>query len=345
MTGLATALSAAASLWCDPEFRKEAVQATLAAPNQFTREALAFAIDQQMSQVTRSAVKNWVAGRRPDRRCRIGVINAGNVPLAGLQDLLAVLLCDHAYVGVRSRKSPYLLPAFVQTVRSRKSEIRAEFIKREEVWQHIDALIATGSDAAMAHISAMAQDRGIPLEHCLFRANRYGIAILDGEETVSEWDRLAQDMLLHEGMGCRSVALIFSPAGFSLDMCVASAARVRKKFPVHPATPGRLAMQKAYLFALNQHHVYGDGLEFLISTGEPEVQAPGHVRWVEYTNRNELIRMVNTLLPRLQCIVSRDGFSGELPEKWNVQPLGTTQRPKIDWQPDGRDTIDFLCSL
>ena len=345
MTDLATALSDVAYMWCDPEYRLDAVQATLAAQNQFTEEALAFAIDQQMGEITCSAVKNWIAGRRPKRRRRIGVINAGNVPLAGLQDLLAVLLCGHTYVGVLSRKSPHLLPAFIQTVRSQGQEIKAHFTDRDEVWNHVDALIATGSDMAIAQIRTLAEEKGIDSKHCLFRTNRYGIAILDGTETVKDWDGLALDMLLHEGMGCRSVALIFSPTGLPPDPCLASIAEMRARFPVHPSTPGRLAIQQAYLSAINQPHAYGDGLEFLISKGEPEVQSPGHIRWVEYADLGALYCIIDALLPTLQCIVSREEFSRKLPKKWKVKPIGTTQRPKLDWQPDGRDTIDFLCGL
>lgn len=347
MNTLVAALSKVAHVWSDPSqpYRREAVQATLTASNSFTEEALEFAIDQQMSELTESALTNWIGGRRPKQVHQVGVINAGNVPFAGLQDLLAVLLCGHSYVGVLSSKSPYLLPVFVQTIRDQGVDLDVSFVDREAVWKQVEAVIATGSDAAIAQISSLATIRGLPSQKCLFRGNRYGISILDGLETDHDLDDLALDVLLHEGMGCRNLALIFAPEGLEPDRCLGHLAQVRGVFPAHPLTPGRLEIQRAYLAAIKQPHAYGDGLEFLISKGPPEVQVPGHVRWVEYEDLDEAIRLVEAILSEVQCVVSRDSLCEKLPEAWDVQPLGTTQKPALAWKPDGRDTIDFLCSL
>ncbi len=348
MNKLVMALSEAARIWNDSRSqpcRGEAVQTTLSAPNSFTEEALGYAIDQQMSEMTESALMNWIGGRVSKRVHQVGVINAGNVPFAGLQDLLAVLLCGHSYVGVLSRKSPDLLPAFVQTVRNQGAEIDVNFTDREIIWTQIQAVIATGSDASIAQIRSLATTRGLDPRKCLLRGNRYGIAILDGRETGHDLDDLAMDVLLHEGMGCRNVALIFAPAGLELDQCLEHLAQMRAVFPAHPSTPGRLKMQQAYLAAVNQPHAYGEGLEFLISKGPPEVQIPGHVRWVVYKDMNEVIHLIEEMRNKVQCMVARGGLCEKLPKSWNAQLLGTTQRPKLAWMPDGMDTIDFLCNL
>ncbi|MXZ16765.1 MAG: hypothetical protein F4Z16_05285 [Rhodothermaceae bacterium] len=347
MNSLITGLSKATHVWSDPGLpcRKDAVQATLTASNSFTEEALEFAIDQQMSEVTKSALMAWIGGRRPKRVHQVGVINAGNVPFAGLQDLLAVILCDHSYVGVLSSKSPYLLPAFVQTVRDQGVDLGVNFVDHEAVWRQAQAVMATGSDSTIAQISSLATIKGLPQQKCLFRSNRYGVSILDGRETDHDLDDLALDVLLHEGMGCRNVALIFAPAGLEPDQCLEHLARVRGIFPAHPSTPGRLEMQRAYLAAVKQSHAYGDGLEFLVSKGPPEVQVPGHVRWVEYEDLDEVIRFVEATFSEVQCVVARDRLCEKLPETWDAQPLGTTQKPALAWKPDGRDTIDFLCNL
>lgn len=347
MNTLVAALSQSAHIWSDPgqPCRREAVQATLTAFNSFTEEALEFAIDQQMSEVTESALTNWIGERRSKKVHQVGVINAGNIPFAGLQDLLAVLLCGHSYVGVLSSKSPHLLPAFVQTVRDQGVDVEINFVDREAVWGQVQAVMATGSDAAIAQISSLATIRGLPPQKCLFRGNRYGISILDGLETAHDLDDLALDVLLHEGMGCRNVALIFAPEGLEPDRCLGHLAQVRGVFPAHPSTPGRLEMQRAFLAAIKQPHAYGDGLEFLISKGPPEAQIPGHIRWVEYEDLDEVIRLVEAMFSEVQCVVARDRLCEKLPEAWDTQLLGTTQKPALAWKPDGRDTIDFLCSL
>ena len=318
---------------------------TLTAPNTFTEEAIEFAIDQQMDGVTESALSAWIGHRKIRGRCRVGVINAGNVPLVGLQDLLAVLVCGHPYVGVLSRKSPYLLPAFVNTLLDRGADINAEFVDRDEMWGKADAVIATGSNEAIAQINVLANRQGLTADHCLFRGNRYGIAILNGFESESDLDGLALDVLLHEGMGCRNVALIMVPAGLEPDNCLKHFAEMRGVFPAHPSTSGKLTMQQAYLAATGQPHAYGDGLEFLLSKGAPEVQAPGHVRWVEYRDLDEMVSVVESLRAEIQCIVAHDELREQLPSSWNVGSFGSTQMPALNWRPDNYDTIEFLCGL
>ena len=343
---LASAISDAARLWCEPPYhpsRQDSVQATLAAPNQFTKEAMAFAIDQQMSEISESALTAWVAGRTPDLRQRVGVINAGNIPLVGLQDFLAVLLCGHAYIGVVSSKSPYLLPAFCQTIREVGGEFDARFVDLEQLWNEVQMVIATGSDATIAQIRSHAFNYGIDPSHCLFRKNRFALAILDGQETSGDLSDLALDVLLHEGMGCRSIALIFAPSNLEPDPFLDHLANMRGYFPAHPSTSGKLALQQAYLSATDQSHAYGDGLEFLISKGAAEPQSPGHVRWVDYDHLDEVVATVNDLIGDVQCVVAHEGVREKLPDLWEIQPLGSTQRPSVNWKPDGIDTIDFLC--
>jgi len=347
MRSLASAVSDAARLWCQPPYhahRHDSVQATLSAPNQFTEEAMAFAIDQQMSEISESALTAWLAGRTPDLHQHVGVINAGNIPLVGLQDFLAVLLCGHTYIGVLSSKSPYLLPAFCQTILDVGGGFNARFIDLEHLWDDTKMVIATGSDATIAQIRPLAFHHGLDPSKCLFRKNRFALAILDGQETHDQLSDLALDVLLHEGIGCRSIALIFAPLDLEPDQCLDYFAHMRSYFPAHSSTSGKLALQQAYLSATDQPHAYGDELEFLISKGAAEPQAPGHVRWVEYHHLDEVIHIVNDFIDDVQCIVAHDHLRKKLPKIWDIQPFGSTQRPPLDWKPDGIDTIDFLCT-
>ena len=112
------AIARVAEAWQDPDYepRAEVVAQTLEAPNRFTEEALAFAVNQQMSLLTPEAMKTWIKGRRATHSRLVGVLNAGNIPLVGLQDFLAVVLTGHQYLGSVSSKSPVLLPAFVTEV-------------------------------------------------------------------------------------------------------------------------------------------------------------------------------------------------------------------------------------
>ena len=158
------AIAAAAADWQDPEYppRAEAVSATLEAPNRFTEQALAFAINQQMAELTPEALRGWVGGTWADMARTIGVLNAGNIPLVGLQDLLAVVLTGHDYLGTLSSKSPHLLPAFVDEIRNHESAFPAAFEDAEMLFERADAIIATGSDETASWVAELeASVRGV----------------------------------------------------------------------------------------------------------------------------------------------------------------------------------------
>ena len=106
---------------------------------------------------------------------------------------------------------------------------------------------------------------------------------------------------------------------------------------------GGLAMQRALLEAVDASHAYGEGLEFLVSRGEPEVQSPGHLRWAEYDD----IADVNAWLDKqpVQLIVATPRVQKQLKFGGILLAPGEAQRPALDWRPDGIDTVDFLSGL
>ncbi|MFQ5570157.1 MAG: acyl-CoA reductase [Rhodothermales bacterium] len=344
---LAEALARAAESWQDPDFppRAQAVKQTLEAPNRFTEEAVTFAVNQQMNLLTPERLGTWIGCRFAERPRTVGVLNAGNIPLVGLQDFLAVVCTGHRYLGSISSKSPYLLPAFVTEVRRNEPELCASFATADEIFDAAEAVIATGSDETKTWVEAQCEQHSIPSERCLLRGHRYGVAVVDGKETEDEWERLAEDALLHEGLGCRNVALIWAPEGLPPDAFLQSMAAFRAVFPPHKDTAGALRMQQAFLEALDLPHAYGDGLEFLLSKGEADVQGPGHVRWVEYTDLNEVAAWLVEHAREHQLVVARTEVARRLPPTLSTELPGEAQRPALDWCPEGTDTVAFLSSL
>lgn len=342
------AIARAAEDWQDPDYpsRAEAVEQTLDAPNRFTEQALAFAINQQMSLLDQAALAEWVEGRWTDAPKTVGVLNAGNIPLAGLQDFLAILLTGHRYEGALSSKSPVLLPAFAEEVFQHHPDLPVCFHDKAEcLFKEAEAIIATGSDDTRSWARGQCERAGIPASRRLLRGHRYGVAVIDGNESDDDRENLAEEVLLHEGYGCRNVALIWAPRNLSPDLYLEAFALFRGVFPVHPEVPGTLQMQQAFLEATDQAHAYGEGLEFLVSRGTPEPQRPGHVRWTEYDTLKEACGWLREHANAIQVVVARPGLMEQLPGKLPVEPLGTAQRPPLDWHPDGTDTVAFLANL
>ena len=340
------AIVQAARAWRDPSHRPrhQAVQATLNATNRFTEQALAFAINQQMREINVAALKRWLDGRSASTARTVGVLEAGNVPLAGLQDYLAVVLTGHCFVGAVSSRSPALLEAFADDVTSRDGP-SARFVGHDVVVGEVEALIASGTDHTIGQLASMCREAGIAQENRLLRGNRFAVAVLDGQEHQEQRLRLAEDALLHEGLGCRNVALIFAPEALDADPYLEALSVFRGTFPAHADTEGALKMQQAFLAAVQAPHAYGDGLVYLVSRGEAEVQGPGHVRWVPYTDLEAVNRWLTDHRDELQLVVARPRVQEKLRAEVPMVAPGLAQRPPLDWKPDRRDTIEFLARL
>src|SRR5690625_4842389 len=114
-------LARVAERWRDPDYepRAAAVEETLAAPNRFTEEALAFAVNQRMDLLTNDPLDAWL-GVAAESPSYVAVLNAGKDPFARLQVLLAELWIGNRYCGVASSKSPVLIPAFFDDVLAKR---------------------------------------------------------------------------------------------------------------------------------------------------------------------------------------------------------------------------------
>jgi hypothetical protein len=340
------AIAETARAWRDPDYskREAAVEKTLEAANTFTREAIAFAVNQQVSLLGYDELNAWAPRRLPAEPLNVGVLNAGNLPFVGLQDFLAVILSGHRYIGSVSSRSPELLPAFAADI-SGRVHIAADFVDPDLLFDPVDAVIATGSDETAEWVSSRCDESGISPERRLVRSHRFSVAVLDGRESLDELENLAEDALLHEGFGCRNVAVVWAPAGHSPDDLLHAFARFRAVFPAHASTPGRIKMQQAFLEAVGAPHAHGEGLEFLLSKGDPDVQPPGHVRWSEYTNLDEVRMWLLHNKDAIQLVVTRQGMRERLGTDLHVGVLGESQRPALNWRPDERDIMTFLADL
>ena len=345
---LIDALARTAEAWSDPDHpaRATSVEATLEAmPETQTFEAITFAVNQTMSVVTRDGLQRWRNGRQPTAPRTVGVLHAGNIPMGELQDVLAVLLAGHRYRGVVSTKSPHLLPAFLRDLTDAAPGVDAQIVGFEAMLGEADAVVATGSDETMAEVADRLDAAGIAPEHRLLRGHRVSAAVLDGRETEAERERLAEDVLLHEGAGCRSPALVFAPPNLAPDPYFEAFAAGRAVYPAPSATAAGLRMSAALARATKQPHAMLDDGSLLVTRGEAEAQRPGHLRWVE-ANVEDASAWLSSHRERLQLVAARPALHAALAGTGvPVVELGDAQRPPLDWHPDGIDTLGWLAAL
>lgn len=270
----------------------------------------------------REALGKWLSAY-PVPVCtprRVLVVMAGNIPMVGFFDLLCVLASGHKCLVKPSAKDTVLMKYVVGLLHDIDPEVPVGFYDGKTP---VDAVIATGSDNANRYFRA--RYAGIP---ALLRGNRQSVAVLSGRETPGQLAGLADDIWAYSGLGCRSVSLLFVPAGYELRLAMPE---------VNDKYRNNYRQQKALLEM--------SGWPFLDLGAAVAVEqrafptALSCLGYSYYASAGEVEAWLAAHDAELQCVVSesishsrRAGF-------------GRAQSPALTDYPDDRDVIAFLTSL
>jgi hypothetical protein len=298
-----------------------------------------------MQQLTRAGLREWLeegeAGRASS--ATVGVIHAETDPLAGVRDAIAVWAHGHEYVAVCPPSSPALVPAFMEAVGGDTAGGGAEGAL-EEVLSRADAVVAGAAGWIDASLADLCTEQGIPPARRLLRDPCYSVGLVDGHESQDEMGRLAEDALLYEGHGRRTLKIFWAPTDHPPDDYLQAMAGFRGLFPAHEDTPGSLQMQQAFLEAQDRPHAYAEGLEFLMSRGDPERQKPGHVRWAEYDAFDDVDAWWRDHQDEVYAVIARPHLHDQLPDAWPLRSPGGVHVPPLADR-DGRAVVSFLEAL
>ena len=139
---------------------------------------------------------------------KVGIVMAGNIPLVGFHDMLCVFITGHIACIKLSSKDQVLLKHLVETMASWNEEV-SRLIIFSEMLKGCNAYIATGSNNSAGHFEYY-----FGKYPNIIRRNRTSVAILTGKETTDELEKLADDVYLYFGLGCRNVTKIFVPENY-----------------------------------------------------------------------------------------------------------------------------------
>ncbi len=335
----------AATEWREESFasRNQAIEDTLAAPNRWTEQALDHALDRWMHRLTLDAVQDWVGegSNGSAESVTVGVVHGDDGPFAGFRDAIAVWALGLDYVGAVPESSPAILPAFGTSVRAAGVDGDIQFASADAVVQQADVLIAGPRSDDEMDVPGACDEQSIEESHRLIRSPLYSVGVVDGHESEDEMERFAEDMLLFEGAGRRRLALLWAPVDHSPDAYLEAMARFRGLFPAHEDTPGTLQMQQAFLEARDEPHAYAEGLEFLVSRGDPSPQRSGHVRWSEYDGFEDVEEWRSDQSDDVYAVIARHHLHDQLPSHWPLRTPGGVHVPPLNDE-EGRTTMQFL---
>ena len=254
----------------------------------------------------------------------IGIVMAGNIPLVGFHDFLSVLISGHKAIIKASSKDEVLIKHLVQKLTEWNKELN-ELIFFQEMLKGCDAYIATGSNNSARYFEYYFKK----YPH-IIRRNRTSVAVLDGNETTPELEKLADDVHLYFGMGCRNVTKIFVPKGYDF-IPVLSAFKKYDHFKDHNKYKNNYDYNLA-LHILNGKFYMSN--ESIILLENPSIFSPiSQLNYEFYTDKNIVAGSLRSM-DDLQCAVGHDYI-----------PFGQAQLPSLTDHADGIDTISFLTKL
>jgi hypothetical protein len=262
---------------------------------------------------------------------RVGIVMAGNIPLVGFHDLLAVLISGHKAVIKMSSEDNQLLPVLLDTL----LELAPDWTTHIELSQRVngvDAVIATGSNNSARYFHHYFEQ----IPH-IIRRNRNSVALITDETTDVELSALARDITDYFGRGCRSVSKLYIPKDFDLD-------RVFKGlYPfsemIHNKKYGNNCDYHRAIFLMNQEPILENG--FMIFRAHGDLASPVAVMHYE---RYEALESVQAFLHAhsddIQCVVASH------PEVFpRAVAFGQSQCPALDDYADGVNTLEFLSRI
>ncbi len=253
----------------------------------------------------------------------IGIVMAGNIPLVGFHDFLCAFISGHQQTIKLSSKDNLLLPHIVKKIISWAPLISKE-IGFADMLKGCDAYIATGSDNTAKYFEYYFKK----YPH-IIRRNRTTVAILKGDEKKEALDKLADDVYLYFGLGCRNVTKIYVPAGYDFIPLLDSFKKYDHLIENHKYKNNydfNLA-----LLMLNQKYYMTNGSILLAEN--PSAFSPISVLHYEfYGERNDIFDRLRPA--EIQCISGTDQI-----------PFGTAQHPDLTDYADGTDTMKFMVQL
>jgi hypothetical protein len=293
----------------------------------FTPDNVRRAIKAIANELTEENLIKWTskynAINEREKPVRVAVIMAGNIPLAGFHDFLSVLITGNNIIAKTSSKDSELLLVITSILCKINPEFKERIVFTESTLADFDAVIATGSDNSSRYF-----DYYFGKYPNIIRKNRNSIAILEGDETDDEMERLGADIFSYFGLGCRNVSKIYIPEGYDLmkqSMKWDSFHDIVK----HSKYSNNYDFNKA-IYIVNKESFIDTG--YLLLKEDTRISSPVSVLYFEYYGSQDAVKQVPELLKeKIQCIVG----------KYYI-PFGQAQCPHLWDYADGIDTIEFL---
>jgi len=135
----------------------------------------------------------------------VGIIMKSNPPLAGFHDLISVFMSGHRAKIKLAEDDKFLIPHLIKIMTEGFPEAN-EYFSIAERMDGFDAIIASGNQKSITTFEMYFSK--FPN---IIKKNKFGIAVLDGNESKEDLSNLGKDFFNYFGLSSRSISKIYVP--------------------------------------------------------------------------------------------------------------------------------------
>jgi hypothetical protein len=298
----------------------------------FTKENILFSLENWSKALQKSNLEKWISQETIVETTpkKVAIVMAGNIPLVGFHDFLTVLLSGHAVLVKQSSNDRHLLPFLAKYLEYADEWFKGKITFTEDKLEGYDAVIATGSNNTARYFEYYFKDK----PH-IIRKNRNSVAVIQGNESVQDFEALSEDVFRYFGLGCRSVSKLFVPKGFDFDAFFKGMYKQREI--IHNTKYANNYDYNKAVYLMSEFDILENG--FLMIKEDTSYSSPIASLFYEYYDDPVDLKIkLHEDADYIQCIVARDFIENEV-------KFGQTQKPELWDYADGINTFSFLSSL
>lgn len=298
----------------------------------FTKDNILFALESWSKALTANNLETWVSNNKIDNNSKktVAIIMAGNIPLVGFHDFLSVLISGHSVLVKQSSSDKHVLPFLTKYLEYVEPNFKGNITFTEQKLENFDAVIATGSNNTARYFEYYFKNKPN-----IIRKSRNSVAILTGNESEEDLQKLSDDIFTYFGLGCRSVSKLYVPKNYDFNHFF-NGMFVKKDIINNAKYANNYDYNKA-VYLMSEFDLLENG--FLMIKEDASYSSPIATIFYEYyDNEIDLKIKLHEDKDKIQCIVSKDFIENEI-------AFGQTQHPKLTDYADGINTLEFLAKI
>ena len=281
-----------------------------------------------MRELDKENLRNWISKYNIQNEIsKVAIIMAGNFPLAGLHDLICVIISGNQGIIKPASDDKILIIFFIEFLHKKFPETKQLIKTTSDKLGDFDKVIATGSNNTFNYFEYYFRNKST-----LLRKNRTSVAVISGNESQTDLELLSDDIFMYFGLGCRNVSKLFIPEDYDLNI-------LKEKFKKynHIVNHNKFYNNYNYQKIINTMNgeLFIDGDYFLMKQSK-EYAPPISVIYYDFYNEiSEVEEAVKVNKNQIQCIVTNLQIENSI-------KFGEAQKPKLYQYADDIDTLDFL---